>query len=77
MNKVCAICRGAAATLASPSIGFNPNVIAIRFWRKPLYVPVAKSKMFLVPPRVVFSEAEEAEMKRLYEKYARELACIQ
>lgn len=45
-------------------------------WRKPRWLPPAKSKMFKVPPRVTVPEEEEIEMKRLYNIYRTQVKAV-
>ncbi|XP_076240494.1 mitochondrial ribosomal protein S26 [Calliopsis andreniformis] len=49
---------------------FNgPNVQCVRWKRKPIWLPTAKSKLFRVPKRPVIPEEEAAELKRLFNNY--------
>ncbi|XP_018563226.1 probable 28S ribosomal protein S26, mitochondrial [Anoplophora glabripennis] len=45
-------------------------------WRKPRWVPIAKSKIFKVPPRPVVPEDEEVELKRLSNNYKTQIKSI-
>ena len=50
---------------------FNPNSVyaqSIRF-RKPIWLPTAKSKVFRVPKRPEIPKDEAEEIKRLYNRY--------
>lgn len=38
-------------------------------WRKPRWVPTAKSKIFRIPERKVFPKEEQIELKRLHDRY--------
>ncbi|XP_071518855.1 small ribosomal subunit protein mS26 isoform X2 [Panulirus ornatus] len=40
-----------------------------RRWRKPRWVPTAKSKIFRIPERKVFPKEELIELKRLHDRY--------
>lgn len=40
-----------------------------RRWRKPRWVPTAKSKIFRIPERKVFPKEEQIELKRLHDRY--------
>lgn len=45
-------------------------------WRKPRWVPIAKSKVFKVPPRPVVPEDEKIELKRLNNNYNTQIKSI-
>jgi len=51
---------------------FIPNSIytqCVRWKRKPIWLPTAKSKMFRVPKRPVIPIEEQLELQRLYNNY--------
>ncbi|XP_032456539.1 probable 28S ribosomal protein S26, mitochondrial [Nasonia vitripennis] len=51
---------------------FNLNSIyaqSLRWKRKPIWLPTAKTKIFRVPPRPVIPKEEELEILRLYNNY--------
>lgn len=51
---------------------FIPNSVytqCIRWKRKPIWLPTAKSKVFRVPKRPVISIEEKLEIQRLYNNY--------
>lgn len=51
---------------------FEPNIIytqCIRWKRKPIWLPTAKSKVFRVPPRPKIPIEEYIELKRLNNNY--------
>lgn len=52
------------------------NLQSIRWRRKPRWVPIAKSKMFRVPPRTIIPEDEKIELMRLYNNYRNHMKAI-
>ncbi|CAH1967003.1 unnamed protein product [Acanthoscelides obtectus] len=54
--------------IAGEAIPSNYKYQAVR-WRKPRWVPKAKSKIFKVPERPVIPEEEKLELMRLYNNY--------
>lgn len=51
---------------------FVPNSVytqCIRWKRKPIWLPTAKSKVFRVPKKPVISNEEKLELQRLYNNY--------
>ncbi|XP_065163032.1 small ribosomal subunit protein mS26 [Atheta coriaria] len=51
------------------------NLQSVR-WRKPRWVPIAKSKIFRIPERPVVPEIETEEMKRLNNHYRTQIKSI-
>ncbi|OAD56544.1 putative 28S ribosomal protein S26, mitochondrial [Eufriesea mexicana] len=47
----------------------GPCIQCVRWKRKPIWLPTAKSKMFRVPERKVIPTEEELELKRLHNNY--------
>lgn len=45
-------------------------------WRKPRWIPIAKSKIFKVPPRTVIPEDERIELMRLNNNYKTQIKSI-
>lgn len=45
------------------------SVQSIRYRRKPRWLPVAKSKIFRVPERIILPIDEKLEIQRLYNNY--------
>lgn len=51
---------------------FVPNSVytqCVRWKRKPIWLPPAKSKMFRIPKRPVIPEEDKLELQRLYNNY--------
>ena len=65
-------CSPLTARYVYSHISFSPNSVfeqSLRWKRKPIWLPTAKSKMFKVPPRPVIPEEEAVEIKRLFNQY--------
>ncbi|XP_042241230.1 probable 28S ribosomal protein S26, mitochondrial [Homarus americanus] len=45
-------------------------------WRKPRWVPVAKSKMFKIPPRTITPKEEVVEITRLFNMYRTQMRAV-
>lgn len=59
---------------------FSPNSLyqqSVRWGRKPLWFPTAKSKLFRVSPRIRLPKEEEEELRRLYNNYRTQVKSIQ
>lgn len=52
------------------------NFQSLRWRRKPRWLPVAKSKMYRVPPRTVTPTEERLELMRLYNNYRTQMKAI-
>lgn len=52
------------------------NLQALRWRRKPRWLPVAKSKMYRIPPRTITPEDEKIELRRLYNNYRTQMKGI-
>lgn len=64
--------------LGTPEILPNSFITleCVRWRRKPRWLPVAKSKMFRVPPRTITPEDEKLELMRLYNNYRTQMKGI-
>lgn len=56
--------------------GFNVNYQSVRYGRKPRWLPMAKSKMFRIPPRPQVPEDEAAEMHRIHNQYRTQMKSL-
>lgn len=54
---------------SSYNISANPTCVQCVRWRKPRWLPVAKSKVFRVPERKKEDPEERAELMRLHQNY--------
>ncbi|KAJ8920616.1 hypothetical protein NQ315_004755 [Exocentrus adspersus] len=64
--------------IAGDILNSNPHLLnsqSVR-WRKPRWVPKAKSKIFRVPPRLVLPEDERIELMRLNANYKTQMKSI-
>lgn len=50
-------------------ISYGPHIQCVRWKRKPIWLPTAKTKIFRVPTRPVIPEEDTLELKRLYNNY--------
>ncbi|CAL7938151.1 unnamed protein product [Xylocopa violacea] len=50
-------------------ISYGPHIQCVRWKRKPIWLPTAKTKVFRVPTRPVIPEEDVLELKRLYNNY--------
>ncbi|KAJ8965177.1 hypothetical protein NQ314_004320 [Rhamnusium bicolor] len=66
--------RNLTITKESLSINYT-NYQPVR-WRKPIWLPVAKTKIFKVPPRTVIPEEEKVELMRLYNSYRTQIKSL-
>ncbi|XP_076759760.1 mitochondrial ribosomal protein S26 [Xylocopa sonorina] len=48
---------------------YGPHIQCVRWRRKPIWLPTAKTKVFRVPTRPVIPEEDKLELKRLYNNY--------
>ena len=56
--------------------GFNVNYQSVRYGRKPRWLPMARSKMFRIPPRPQVPEDEAAEMHRVNNQYRTQMKSL-
>lgn len=56
--------------------GFYPNIQTVRWGRKPIWLPTAKSKLFKVAPRKKLPVEEYEELKRLHNNYRTKIKSI-